>query len=62
MKTKQKTPKKQPIVIPEYTVGTKEQNFRDCFNAALSVTRGFTLSRDVRECVEKALRREKRIS
>lgn len=32
------------------------------FSDAINVTKGYTLSRDVKDCVESALRREKRIT
>ena len=56
-------PVKQPM-IPDYkrTPVRLMDRFQAAFNLALEVTRSYTLSRDVQDIVDDALRREKRDS
>ena len=58
--TKQQV-KHQPL-LPKlvYAAGSTSEKFEKCFTESLNVTRAYTLSRDVKDCIAAALRRENR--
>lgn len=56
--------RKQPLIMKVAELPLpmeRAEKFEASFQSALTITRGYTLSRDVQGCVESALRREKRI-
>lgn len=59
----QDKPTKQVQLTDAYKMPFRDfKKLSQAFEGALNITKGYTLSRDVKDCVEVALRREKRIS
>jgi len=60
--TQQQNKSKETQLLNAYKMPFRDfKKFSAAFNGALNITKGYTLSRDVKDCVDAALRREKRI-